>query len=65
MQLKGLRAILIGRVSIRNARRNDEVEGVNDVKEVEEETVLSFCARREAHPDAVALQAGVSPNPNS
>jgi hypothetical protein len=57
--------ILIGRVSIRNARRNDEVEGVNDVKEAAEKTVLSFCGRREAHPDAVELQVRVSPNPNS
>ena len=36
LQSKDLGVFLLGRVSIRNARRDDEVEKGNDVKEIEE-----------------------------
>ena len=53
--------ILIARVSIRNALRDDEFEDVNDVKEVEERIPPLPGAHFETRP----LQAPISPNPNS
>jgi hypothetical protein len=57
--------IRIAGVSIRNARKEGEVEDESDVKEIEEWSALSFCAQRETHSDVLAIQARVSPNPDS
>jgi hypothetical protein len=61
MQSHELGVFLIAGVSIRNGWRDEEIEDVDDPKEVEEKSALLLGAHRETLP----LQARISPNPNS